>query len=36
MGEYVEYTADFLLWKLGFSALYGRANPVSNGDLLLT
>ena len=29
MNQYVEYVADFLLEKLGFSALYHSANPVS-------
>ena len=29
MDEYVEYVADFLLWRLGFACLYGRSNPVS-------
>ena len=29
MNQYVEHTADFLLWRLGFPALYGAKNPVS-------
>ena len=28
MNQYVEYVADFLLWRLGFPALYGQTNPV--------
>ena len=28
MGQYVEYVADFLLWKLGVSTMYGQTNPV--------
>ena len=29
MNQYVEYVADFLLWRLGFPSLYGQKNPVS-------
>ena len=28
MSQYVEYVADFLLWKLGVSTMYGQTNPV--------
>ena len=28
MNQYVEYVADFLLWRLGFSTIYGKSNPV--------
>ena len=28
MGQYVEYVADFLLWRLGYSIRYGQDNPV--------
>ena len=28
MGQYVEYVADFLLWRLGYGVRYGQENPV--------
>ena len=28
MAQYVEYVADFLLWRLGYATLYGQTNPV--------
>ena len=29
MDQYIEYVADFLLWRLGFASVYGGTNPVS-------
>ncbi|KAI1782636.1 putative ribonucleoside-diphosphate reductase small chain B [Ganoderma leucocontextum] len=27
MNQYVEYVADFLLWRLGYATMYGQTNP---------